>query len=211
MDVYNAFIQGDLYEEVYMELPQGFKRHRETKVCKLLKSLYGLKQASRQWNIKLSEALTAAVYVQSLYDYSLFTKRKGDDFVAVLIYVDYLLITGNCDEFINETKNVLHQKFKVKDLGELKYFPGIEVIRSKEGILLNQRKHCLQLISDLGLSGAKPISTPINLNQKFTSAEFDKHTGTAGDEVLADANEYQRLIGRLIYLTITRPDIVFAV
>ncbi|XP_075098916.1 uncharacterized protein LOC142175815 [Nicotiana tabacum] len=99
-----------------------------------------LEQELTEWNIKLNEALTAAGYVQSLYDYSLFTKRKGDDFVAVLIYVVDLLITRNNEEFINETKDVLHQKFKVKDLGDLKYFLGIEVMRSKQGILLNQRK-----------------------------------------------------------------------
>ncbi|XP_019227336.1 PREDICTED: uncharacterized protein LOC109208658 [Nicotiana attenuata] len=211
MDIYNSFLQGDLYEEVYMELPQGFRKQGETKVCRLLKSLYGLKQASRQWNIKLSEALIAAGYIQSLHDYSLFTKRKNEDFVAVLIYVDDLLITGNSTQFINETKEVLHQQFKVKDLGDLKYFLGIEVLRSKSGILLNQRKYCLQLIFDLGLGGAKLVLTPIDLNQNFTSAEFDRHTGVGNDEVLSDANEYQRLVGRVIYLTITRPDIVFIV
>ncbi|XP_070055390.1 uncharacterized mitochondrial protein AtMg00810-like [Nicotiana tomentosiformis] len=138
-------------------------------------------KVSRQWNIKLSEALIAAGYIQSFHDYSLFTKRKGKDFVAV------------------------------KDLGDLKYFLGIEVLRSKSGILLNQRKYYLQLISDLGLGGAKPVLTPIDLNQKFTSAEFDRHTGVTNDEVLSDTNEYQRLISRLIYLTITRPNIIFAV
>nr|XP_033508801.1 uncharacterized mitochondrial protein AtMg00810-like [Nicotiana tomentosiformis] len=112
------------------------------------------------------------------------SQKKGDDFVAVLIYVNDLLITGNNEELINETKVVLHQKFEMKDLGDLKYFLGIEVVRSKEGILLNQRKYYLQLISDLGLSGTKPVSTPIDLNQKFTSAEFDRHTGTTNDEIL---------------------------
>lgn len=99
----------------------------------------------------------------------------------------------------------------MKDLGELKYFLGIEVLRSSKGVLLNQRKYALQLVLDLGLGGAKPASTPIDLNQKFTSAEYDKHVGITGDAVLEDITEYQRLIGRLIYLAVTRPDIVFAV
>lgn len=91
-----------------MELPQGFRRRQgESKVRKLMKSLYGLKQASRQWNIKLTEALIEAGYKQSLYDYSLFTKQHGEKFVAVLIYVDDLLITENNEEFIRETKEVL--------------------------------------------------------------------------------------------------------
>ncbi|XP_019233902.1 PREDICTED: uncharacterized protein LOC109214441 [Nicotiana attenuata] len=194
-----------------MELPPGFRRQGETNVCKLMKPLYGLKQASRQCNIKLTEALSEAGYKQSLYDYSLFTKRSGDDFVAILICVDDLLITRSSNRFIQEAKDVLHQKFKVKDLGELRYFLGIEIARSVKGILLNQRKYALQLISDLGLGGTKPAATPVDLNQKFTSLEFDTHAGITGNEALDDITAYQRLIGRLLYLTITRPDISYIV
>ncbi|XP_019233996.1 PREDICTED: uncharacterized protein LOC109214526 [Nicotiana attenuata] len=114
------------------------------------------------------------------------TKKKGADFVAVLVYVDDLLITGNNEQFIQETKDILDHKFKVKDLGELKYFLGIEVVRSNKGILLNQRKYVLQLISDLGLGATKPMATPIDMNQKFTSAEFDAHVGVSGDELMKD-------------------------
>ncbi|PHT50119.1 hypothetical protein CQW23_09866 [Capsicum baccatum] len=107
MDMYNAFLQGDLYEKVYMEIPQGFRRQGESKVCKSMKTLYGLKQASRQWNIKLTEPLTKDGYKKSLYDYSLLTKQHGEKFVEVLIYVDDLLITENNEEFIRETKDNL--------------------------------------------------------------------------------------------------------
>nr|XP_016451604.1 PREDICTED: uncharacterized mitochondrial protein AtMg00810-like [Nicotiana tabacum] len=127
MDKYNAFLGGDLYEEVYIELPQDFRRQRDTKVM-------------------FKDFMTTSCSL----------RKKGEDFVAVLIYVDDLLITGNSTQFISETKVVLHQQFKVKDLGDLKYFLRIEVLRSKSGILLNQRKYCLQLIFDLGLGGAKP-------------------------------------------------------
>nr|XP_016446610.1 PREDICTED: uncharacterized mitochondrial protein AtMg00810-like [Nicotiana tabacum] len=108
-------------------------------------------------------------------------------------------------------QNVLNRKFKVKDLGELRYFLGIEVMRSNQGILLNQRKYALQLVCDVGLGSTKPAATPLDMNQKFTSVEFDKHVGVAGDEMLTCISAYQRLIGRLIYLTITRPDIIFVV
>nr|XP_009773344.1 PREDICTED: uncharacterized protein LOC104223583 [Nicotiana sylvestris] len=173
---YDQLSQGDLYEEVYMGMPQGFRRQGETKVCKLVKSLYGLKQASRKWNIKPTEALLEVGYKQSLYDYSLFTKKKGANFVAVLGYVDDLLITGNNEQFIQETKDVLNHKFKVKDLGELKYFLGVEVMRSNKGILLNQRKYALQLISDMGLGATKPASTPIDMNHKIHFSKLPKQS-----------------------------------
>ncbi|XP_019262477.1 PREDICTED: uncharacterized protein LOC109240307 [Nicotiana attenuata] len=118
MDVNNAFLQGDLYEDVYLELPQGFQRQGEYKVYKLLKSLYGLKQASRQWNIKLIEALVKAEYHQSANDHSLFTKYTTSDIVVILVYVDDLFITGSNAEIIKEAKQTIQNSFKVKDLGD---------------------------------------------------------------------------------------------
>lgn len=115
MDVRNAFLQGDLYEEVYMSLPQGFHSKGENKVCKLLKSLYGLKQASRQWNIKLTTALIDAGYKQSSHDHSLFTKHCGDDIVVLLIYVDDILLTARSQRLIDDAKQYMHSEFKVKD------------------------------------------------------------------------------------------------
>jgi len=211
MDVYNAFLQGDLDEEVYMEMPEGFKRPCENKVCRLLKSLYGLKQASRQWNLKLTKALQATGFTQSAHDYSLFTLHKGEDLVIVLVYVDDLLITGSNTQLITEVKKSLHRQFKLKDLGELKFFLGIEVLRSSEGVILNQRKYILELIADAGLTGAKPASTPLESNLRLTSVEHDLATGYTGDVVLHDITSYQRLVGKLLYATITRPDISYAV
>ncbi|XP_019265287.1 PREDICTED: uncharacterized protein LOC109242863 [Nicotiana attenuata] len=174
-------------------------------------NLYGLKQTSRQWNIKLIEALVEAGYHQSASDHSLFTKNTTSDIVVILVYVDDLLITRSSAELIDEAKQTLHNSFIVKDLGELRYFLGIEVLRSKREILLIQRKYALQLISEIGLAGAKSISTPIELNQKLTTIEYDKHVGVNGDEELGDMGSYQKLIGKLLYLTITRPDLSFIV
>ncbi|XP_015068793.1 uncharacterized protein LOC107013387 [Solanum pennellii] len=100
----------------------------------------------------------------------------------------------------------------MKDLGELKYFLGIEFSRNADGILMNQRKYALGLVSELGLAGCKPASTPLEFNHKLTSIVFDKCTRmNAEDKVLDDYGKYQRLIGRLLYLTMTRPDIAFVV
>ncbi|XP_069146172.1 uncharacterized mitochondrial protein AtMg00810-like [Solanum lycopersicum] len=131
--------------------------------------------------------------------------------IVILVYVDDLLITGNSSRMVQEAKDTLHKNFKIKDLGSLKYFLGIEILKSKEGLLLNQRKYALQLISEAGLSGAKTVSTPLEFNQKLTSVEFDQHTGGSDDAELEDVTAYQRLIGKLLYLTIARPDICFSV
>ena len=192
MDVYNAFLQGDLVEEVYMQIPQGFSHLHagDQPVCKLLKSLYGLKQASRQWNVKLTQALLVAGFQQSHLDYSLLIKKSNEGIVIVLVYVDDLLVTGSNITLINETKQVLKDNFKIKDLGSLRYFLGIEFARNREGIIMHQRKYALEIISDLGLGGSKPIATPVEMNGKLTTAVFDKHVGITSDPVLSDIGEY---------------------
>lgn len=149
---------------------------------------------------------------RSLHDYSLFTKVKGDKIVLLHIYVDDLLITGNDGEMVVELKGILHLNFKMNDLGHLKYFLGIEVIHSKEGIVVHQKKYALELIADLGPGGARCASTPLEQNAKYTTANYDKQVhGNTIDRMLEDVTVYQRLIGRLLYLTHTRLDITFAV
>lgn len=110
-----------------MSLPPGFGRKGETRVCKLHKSLYGLKQASRQWSIKLSNGLKKANFKQYKADYSLFVRSQHGKFTCLLIYVDDVILTGNNLQDIEDTKSFLKNQFKLKDLGELKYFLGIEV------------------------------------------------------------------------------------
>jgi len=104
------FSEGDLCEEVYMEMSEGFRSQGKTKVYKLQKSLYGLKQASRQLNIKLTEALVGNGFIQNNHDYSLFTKRKDANIVVILVYVDDLLITGSCKDMIKYAKEALHMQ-----------------------------------------------------------------------------------------------------
>ncbi|XP_031264675.1 uncharacterized protein LOC116123021 [Pistacia vera] len=113
---------------------------------------------------------------------------------------------------IDQLKVILQDNFKNKDLGHLKYFLGIEVARSSEGIVLNQRKYALELVSKVGLSTAKPADTPLEQNLKLTSYEFDqKFPLDEKDELLTDPSMFRRMVGRLLYLTMTRPNISFAV
>nr|XP_016470212.1 PREDICTED: uncharacterized protein LOC107792505 [Nicotiana tabacum] len=129
---------------------------------------------------------------------------------VVLIYVDDVPITGNDTYLVLETKGILQQAFKIINLGEL-IFLGIEFARSNQGILMNKRKYALQLISESGLEGAKPALTPLECNLKLTSKEYDDHMGDKEDELLEDIVSHHRLIGKLLYLTMTRPYISFVV
>ena len=201
LDVNNTFLHGELKEEVYMNLPPGFDS-KVGLVCKLTKSLYGLKQASRQWFTKFSTALVLLGFTQSKADYSLFIKKNSTSFIALLVYVDDILIASDNKQVVYELKILLDQQFKLKDLGDLKFFLGLEVARTTDGINLCQRKYTLEVLGDVGMLGCKPAKVPMDQNLKLSKYE--------GKE-LQDPSSYRRLIGRLLYLTITRPDITFAV
>ena len=116
-----------------------------------------MKQASRQWFAKFSYTLLNFGFVQSKADYSLSTYTKGASFIALLVYVDDILLIGNDLGCITDLKHLLDTKFGLKDLGSLKYFLGLEVARSDKGISLNQRKYCLEILQDAGFLGSKPL------------------------------------------------------
>ncbi|XP_014517259.1 uncharacterized protein LOC106774734 [Vigna radiata var. radiata] len=176
--------------------------HKKEQICKLTKSLYGLKQASRQWFEKLSSYLISVNYKQSKSDHSLFTKRTDTCFTALLVYVDDIVLAGNSMEEITYIKELLHNKFRIKDLGELKYFLGLEVARSKKGIHLCQRKYALDILEETGMEGCKPSTTPF-LRDTSPLYKSDSH--------LNDPGPYRRLIGKLLYITNTRPDLCYTI
>ncbi|KAK9065501.1 hypothetical protein SSX86_014902 [Deinandra increscens subsp. villosa] len=207
LDINNAFLYGSLNEEVYMTLPEGYYNKSETRVCKLVKSLYGLKQAPRQWNEKLTKTLVEIGFAQSKNDYSLFVKSEKGSICVLLVYVDDIILTGNNLSALEEVKRCLMSKFKIKDLGDLKYFLGIEVLKSDQGLVLCQRKYCLELLSEFGLLASKPVHNPIEQNVIVTN----KQNSYKEDRELDNITGYQKLIGKLIYLTLTRPDISYTV
>ncbi|CAH9138265.1 unnamed protein product [Cuscuta epithymum] len=202
LDVNNAFLHGDLLEEVYMRIPQGFRKGGDTRVCKLQKSIYGLRQASRNWYHKFTQSLLAVGFRQSRSDHSLFIFQQGKNHTFALIYVDDVILAGNDASHITRIKGYLNDQFSIKDLGTLKYFLGIEVARSPEGFVLSQRKYTLDILKESGLLAGRPSQFPMEQNLKLRPDD---------DSPLVDASSYRRLIGRLLYLTVTRPDIVFSV
>ncbi|GKB19225.1 ribonuclease H-like domain-containing protein [Tanacetum coccineum] len=142
---------------------------------------------------------------KSKSDYSLFTKSVGNTFIDLLVYVDDKIITGNSLTEIDKFKQFLKTKFMIKDLGKLKYFLGIEVLETSKGVCLNQRKYCLELINEFGLLAGKPSNLPMQPNISFSGEASDTNL------VLDNMTEYQKLIGKVIYLTTTRHDIAYIV
>jgi Reverse transcriptase (RNA-dependent DNA polymerase) len=202
LDVKNVFLRGDLKEEVYMEIPPNFANEQlKGKVCRLKRSLYGLKQSSRAWFDRFSMTMKKLGYQQSNIDHTIFIQWKGEKICILVVYVDDIVLMGNDPVEMKRFKASLAKEFEMKDLGELRYFLGIEVVRSKKGVILSQQKYVLDLQSDTGMLGCRPVNTQIDPNHKLSEE--------IGDQV--EKGQYQRLVGKLIYLTHTRPNISYAV
>ena len=201
MDVKNAFLHGDL-QEVYMEIPPGFVNSQTTgKVCRLKKSLYGLKQSPWAWFDRFRRVVCGMGYTECNGDHIVFYKHMGTFITIKVVCVDDIVITGDDVEEIKCLKENLGKAFEVKDLGRLRYFLGIKIARSPKGIVLSQRKYGLDLLTETGMLGCQPCSNPIDKNHQI-SVE-------CGDSV--NKETYQKLVGRLIYLCHTRPDISYVV
>ena len=141
--------------------------------------------------------------MKSYTDHTLFTRNVKGKYVAVLVYVDDIIITSNGDEEVAQLKVDLQNSFKLRDLGALQYFLGLEIARSEKGILICQRKYTLELLEETGLLACKPSSIPMNPSFKLVQDN--------DEPLLDDPQLYRRLVGRMMYLTITRPDITYAV
>lgn len=203
LDVKNAFLHGDLEEEVYMDTPPGYTTSSKTEVVyKLQRALYGLKQSPRAWFGRFSQAMKKYGFSQSNSNHTLFLKHQRGKVTALIVYVDDMIITGDDAEEMDKLQKQLATEFETKNLGGLKDFLGIEVARSKKVIFLSQQKYILDLLCEVGMLECKPADTPIVQNHKL-----EEHL----NQVPTDKGRYQTLVGKLIYLSHTRPDIAYAV
>lgn len=168
IDVKNAFLHGELHEEVYMKPPPGLLHTSFGSVCRLHKSIYGLKQAPRAWFDKFCNTLLTGGFRHSKYDPSLFLKHTPVGIIILLVYMDDILITGNDVVGITSLQSFLQKSFCMKDLGPVTYFLGIEVHRCSKGIYLSQKKYIDDLVSQAHLIDDKEIATPLELNVKLT-------------------------------------------
>jgi hypothetical protein len=202
MDMKTAFLNGVIEEEVYIKQPRGFEiEESKTHVCKLKKTLYGLKQAPRAWYGRIDSFLTSLGFTKSKAYSNLYFKVINDEPVILLLYVDDLFLTGE-EKLITECKKKLAAEFEMKDLGLMHYFLGLEVWQSPERILLNQGKYAVEILKRFDMLECKSMNTPMETKLKLL-VDFSSE--------LIDATLYRQIIGSLMYLTNTRPDICFAV
>ncbi|XP_019246410.1 PREDICTED: uncharacterized protein LOC109226062 [Nicotiana attenuata] len=171
-------------------------------VCKLNKSLYGLKHATWQRYYKLTEVLCSRGYVYSLNDYSLFYKKTEYSTIYIVVYVDDVIVTGTDLSEIVQLKHFLHDQFKIKDLGRLHYFLGLEVLYTADGVIISQRKFALDMLKEFDCISYSSLSTPFDPNEKLRAKE---------GRPLSDSTYYRKLVGKLNFLTNTRLDIAFNV
>ena len=202
MDVTTAFLNGTLDEDVYMEQPEGFIMNPDL-VCKLKRSLYGLKQSPRCWNVVLDEHLKNIGFAQHKEDPCLYTATGGET-VIVAVYVDDILIATETKNKMNHVKEMIAQRFNVRDLGQLKSFLGVQVKQDNDGIWIGQPGYATKVIEKFGMLQCKPVATPVDTSQKLKKGD--------GGDATVDQTLYQSAVGSLLYLSgWTRPDIAFAV
>jgi hypothetical protein len=200
MDVKTTFLNGVIEEEVYIEQPQWFEvEDRKTHVCKLKKALYRLKQAPRSWYGRIDSFLMSLGFMKSKADSNIYFKVMSDELVILLLYVDDLFLTGE-EKLIIDCKKKLAAEFEMKDLGLVHCFLGLEVWQSPEKIFLNQGKYAVEIMKRFDMLECKSMNTKTKLKLLVDTSSK-----------LIDAKLYRQIIGSLMYLTNTRPDICFAV
>ena len=202
LDGKNAFLHGSLNETVYCQQPLGFEDSTSPNhVCLLQKSLYGLKQVPRAWFQRFSTFLQTIGFSPSRSDYSLFVYHSNSHVAYLLLYVDDIVLTASSTDFLQHIISLLQHEFSMTDLGSLHHFLGIAVTRDHKGLFLSQRQYSIELLNKAGMLDCQPSRTPVDTNSKLSS----------DGETFSDPTLYRSLTGALQYLTLTRPELSYAV
>ncbi|KAL4342158.1 hypothetical protein GQ457_08G026470 [Hibiscus cannabinus] len=212
MDVKTTFLNGDLEEEVYMKQPEGFSSSDgENLVCKLKKSIYGLKQASRQWYLKFHEVISSFRFVENIMDQCIYQKVSGSKICFLILYVDDILLATNDRGMLHEVKQFLSKNFDMKDMGDASYVIGIKIHRDRhKGILgLSQETYINKVLERFRMKDCSPSVAPIVKGDKFNLNQCPKNEFER--EQMKNI-PYASVVGSLMYAQVcTRPDIAFAV
>jgi hypothetical protein len=201
MDVKNAFLHGDLFEEIYMEQPQGFMQDSSL-VCQLKKSLYGLKQAPRAWYDKLDSYLLSQNFVHCKSDPNVYMLRTANSPLLLVMYVDDLLITGCSTSAIVAVKKILHDRFLMTYMSLLHFFLGLEISQDASSIKLSHAKYARDLLERFHMTDCKSTLIPFLSGVKLEDG---------GETPLVNSTLYKQLVGSLLYLTHSRTDLSYAV
>ena len=209
MDVKTAFLNGDLREEIYMDQPEGFQVEGcEDKVYKLKKTLYGLRQSSREWNLKFNNTMIQLGFISNKLDRCVYTLKSGSSFAILSLYVDDILLAGNDIEMLNKIKLELGSEFEMKDMGEASYVLGIEIIRDRKNrtLSLNQERYLRKVLNRFGMQNCSPAPTPLVMGKRLT-----KNKDLEEGQELLD-KPYAEAVGSLMYAMLcTRPDLAYPV
>ena len=202
LDVKSAFLNGILLEEIYVQQPEGFEViGHEHKVYKLHKALYGLKQAPRAWYSRIDSHLIQLGFRRSENEATLYLKQNEDGLqLVVSLYVDDMLVTGSNVKLLADFKMEMQDVFEMSDLGIMNYFLGMEIYQCSWGIFISQRKYAMDILKKFKLESCKEVATPLAQNEKISKNDGEK---------LEEPSAYRSLVGSLLYLTVTRPDLMF--
>ncbi|GKB98365.1 putative ribonuclease H-like domain-containing protein [Tanacetum coccineum] len=203
MDVKSAFLYGTIEEEVYVHQPPGFvDPAHPNKVYKVIKALYGLHQAPRAWYETLSSFLMENGFRRGTIDKTLFIKKKKSDIMLVQVYVDDIIFSSTKKSMCTEFEDCMHKRFQMSSIGELTFFLGLQVKQQPDGIFISQDKYVADILKKFDFWSIRTATTPIESNKPLVKDE---------DGVDVDVHVYRSMIGSLMYLTASRPDIMFAV
>ncbi|GJW89398.1 retrovirus-related pol polyprotein from transposon TNT 1-94 [Tanacetum coccineum] len=203
MDVKTAFLNGELKEEVYVSQPEGFvDQDNPSHVYKLKKALYGLKQAPRAWYDMLSSFLISQHFSKGAVDPTLFIRQAGNDLLLVQIILPNIIFASTNTAMCNEFANQMTTKFKMLMMGQMSFFLGLQISQSPRGIFINQSKYASEIVKKYGMLTSDSVDTPMVEKSKLDE-------DLQGNPV--DATLYRGMIGSLMYLTSSRPDLIYAV
>lgn len=205
LDVENTFLHGVLEEEVYMGQPPGFQHQKlPNHLCKPKKALYGLKQAPRAWSSKLSSKLRELAFVPSTADASLFVYSRNGEIVYFLVYVNDIIMASSMSGITARIIQQPNQELAIKDVGDLHYFPDLEVQKNADDLILTERKYINDLLVRANMQNCKSMTTPMSTSEMLSRTE---------GKLLTDQETtiYHSIVGALQYLTLTRPDIAYPI
>ncbi|GJU34002.1 retrovirus-related pol polyprotein from transposon TNT 1-94 [Tanacetum coccineum] len=203
IDVKTAFLNGNLREEVYVSQPDGFvDPDNPNHMYKLKKALYGLKQAPHAWYDMLFSFLISQDFSKGSVDPTLFIRKEGKELLLVQVYVDDIIFAASTPELCDLFAKIICCKFKMSTMGKISFFLGLQIFQNPRGIFINQSKYALESLKKYGFDTCDPVDTPM-----VEKSKLDKDK----ERKAVDLSHYRVMIGTLLYLTASRPDLQFAI